>query len=149
MDHNSFKTFNATAETTDHKWWVIDATDMVVGRLATEVASLIRGKHKPQYTPHVDTGDYVIVINAGKVRLTGNKENVKEYFSYSGYPGGDKYRKFKDVKSNNPEFIVENAVKGMLPKNSLGRQMIKKLKVYGGAEHQHQAQLPQPFAINK
>lgn len=149
MDHNSFKTFNATSETAEHKWWVIDATDMVVGRLATEVASLIRGKHKPQYTPHVDTGDYVIVINAGKVRLTGNKENVKEYFSYSGYPGGDKYRKFKDVRSNNPEFIVENAVKGMLPKNSLGRQMIKKLKVYGGAEHQHQAQLPQPFAINK
>ena len=120
---------------------------MVVGRLATEVATLIRGKHKPQFTPHIDTGDHVIIINASKVILTGNKENTKEYFTYSGYPGGDKYKKFRDLKRNNPEYILRAAVKGMLPKNRLGNKLINKLKVYAGSEHEHSAQQPQAFVI--
>ncbi|MBN8705835.1 MAG: 50S ribosomal protein L13 [Bacteroidetes bacterium] len=147
MDHNSFKTFSAKPFEVEAKWWVIDASGLVVGRLATEVARLVRGKHKPQFTPHTDTGDFVIVINAEKVILTGNKENVKEYFHYSGYPGGDKFKKFKDVKLTNPEFIIENAVKGMLPKNTLGRQQLKKVKVFKGSVHNHQAQTPEPYVI--
>lgn len=147
MDHNSFKTFSAKPGEVESKWWVIDATDLVVGRLATEVATLIRGKHKPQFTPHIDTGDHVIIINASKVILTGNKENTKEYFTYSGYPGGDKYKKFRDLKRNNPEYILRAAVKGMLPKNRLGNKLINKLKVYAGSEHEHTAQQPQAFVI--
>lgn len=147
MDHNSFKTYSAKPGEVESKWWVIDATDMVVGRLASEVAILIRGKHKPQFTPHVDTGDHVIIINASKVILTGNKENTKEYFTYSGYPGGDKLKKFRDLKRNNPEYILRSAVKGMLPKNRLGNKLINKLKVYAGAEHDHAAQQPQTFVI--
>lgn len=147
MDHNSYKTFSAKPGEIESKWWVIDATDLVVGRLATEVATLIRGKHKPQFTPHIDTGDHVIIINASKVILTGNKENTKEYFTYSGYPGGDKYKKFRDLKRNNPEYILRAAVKGMLPKNRLGNKLINKLKVYAGSEHEHSAQQPQAFVI--
>lgn len=147
MDHNSYKTFSAKPGEVESKWWVIDATDLVVGRLATEVATLIRGKHKPQFTPHIDTGDHVIIINASKVILTGNKENTKEYFTYSGYPGGDKYKKFRDLKRNNPEYILRAAVKGMLPKNRLGNKLINKLKVYAGSEHEHSAQQPQAFVI--
>ncbi len=149
MDHNSFKTFSAKPGEVESKWWVLDATDLIVGRVATEVASLIRGKHKPQFTPHVDTGDHVIIINAGKVKLSGAKEDVKEYFTYSGFPGGDKYKKFRDLKRNDPEYILKRAVRGMLPKNRLGDKLINKLKVYSGAEHEHQAQQPEAFVVKK
>lgn len=147
MDHNSFKTWSAKSGEVEAKWWLIDAEGKVLGRLASEIAHLVRGKHKPQYTPHVDTGDYVVIINAEKIMVTGNKAEQKEYFSYSGYPGGGKHRKFKELKISKPEFIISNAVKGMLPKNTLGRQMLKKVKVFRGSEHEHAAQQPQPYTF--
>lgn len=128
-------------------WWVVDATDMTVGRLSTQVARLLRGKHKAIFTPHVDTGDFVIVINADKVKLEGKRLEKKEYFSHSGYPGGVKIEKFKDLIKTNPEKIIENSVSGMLPKNRLGRQIIKKLKVYAGNEHPHIAQQPKNYEL--
>lgn len=141
------KTFSAKPETVKRDWFVIDATDKVLGRLATEVASRLRGKHKPEYTPHVDTGDYIVIVNAEKVRLTGNKEKAKTYYQHSGYPGGMKARTVEKVRAEAPERIIETAVKGMLPKNPLGRAMFRKLKVYAGPEHQHQAQQPQTLDI--
>ncbi|MCP4804371.1 MAG: 50S ribosomal protein L13 [Proteobacteria bacterium] len=126
-------------------WYVIDAEDVVLGRMATRIATVLRGKHKVTFTPHVDTGDFVIVINAHKVKLTGNKLADKHYHRYSGYFGGLKSTNAGDVRENNPERMFQSAIKGMLPKNRLGRQMLSKLKVYGGAEHPHAAQSPKPF----
>ena len=136
------KTYQAKPLEVEREWLLIDATDMVLGRLATEVASILKGKRKPQYTPHVDTGDFVIVINAGKVRLTGSKASSKEYYRHSGYPGGLKCETFAEAMQKHPERVIEHAVYGMLPKTTLGRQMGTKLKVYAGPEHPHAAQQP-------
>lgn len=147
MDHNSFKTVSAKASEVDRQWHLVDAEGQVVGRIASQIAAILRGKHKPTYTPHVDTGDFVVVINADKARFTGQKEYAKEYFSHTGYPGGVRLRTPAEMRDRKPTFIIENAVKGMLPKNRLGRQMLTKLKVYAGAEHPHEAQQPQPLAL--
>lgn len=130
------------------KWYVVDADGMVVGRLASRVASVLRGKHKPIYTPHVDTGDYVIVVNAEKVRFTGNKLEKKVYYHHTGYPGGIKKEMAKDIMKTSPERIIISAVRGMLPKNSLGRRQLKKLKVYKGPEHPHMAQKPEVLNLS-
>jgi large subunit ribosomal protein L13 len=130
-------------------WHVIDAEDVVLGRLATEVATLLRGKHKPTYAPHVDTGDFVIIVNAEKVALTGNKREQKFAYRHSGYPGGLRKRSFGEMLDTKPERLLEKVVKGMLPKNKLGRAQSKKLKVYAGPEHPHVAQQPQAFEITK
>ena len=142
MNVNSFKTYSATPSDIQREWLLIDAENQVVGRLASHIASILRGKHKPGFTPHMDTGDFVVVVNADKVRFSGNKESDKEYFRHTGYPGGVKLSTPKEVRQKKPTFIVKNAVKGMLPKGPLGRQMIKKLKVYAGNEHPHEAQNP-------
>ena len=138
------------AKNTDvlRKWHLIDADGIVVGRLATQVAKILRGKNKPIFTPHVDTGDFVIIINAGKVRFTGNKLEQKAYYHHSGYPGGIKKEMAKDIMKKTPERIIFSAVRGMLPKNILGRQQLSKLKVYGGPEHPHKAQSPEALNIN-
>lgn len=141
------KTVSTRPQDVDHAWFIVDAEDKTLGRMATEIARRLRGKHKPEYTPHVDTGDYIVVVNAEKVRVTGNKFNDKMYYRHSGFPGGIKEMNFKDMQDRHPERIVEKAVKGMLPKNPLGRAMFKKLKVYTGAEHPHTAQQPQPLEI--
>ena len=130
-------------------WYVIDATDVVLGRLASHVATLLRGKHKPTFAPHVDGGDFVIVINADKVALTGNKREQKLAYNHSGYPGGLRAVAYSDLLENNPERAVEKAVRGMLPKSTLGRQQLGKLKVYRGTEHPHAAQQPKPFEITQ
>ncbi len=140
-------TFMAKANEIERKWWVLDATDQPLGRLAAEAARLLRGKHKPIFTPHVDTGDHVIIINAAKVKLTGKKPLQKQYIRYSGYPGGLKVMNYQALLQKNPERAVEVAVKGMIPHNSLGRQMFRKLKVYRGTEHPHQAQKPETWEI--
>jgi len=140
-------TFMATAQDIERKWYVVDAAGKTLGRLATEVASLLRGKHKPIFTPHVDCGDYVIVINAEKVELTGDKWNKKLYIHHSGYPGGLKVRTAKVMRAQYPEKMVEMAIKGMLPKGKLGRAIGKKLFVYRGAEHPHQAQKPEVYEL--
>lgn len=145
MNTLSYKTRSVKKEEVNRRWFVVDADGEVVGRLCTRIATVLRGKHHPEYTPHVDTGDFVIVINASKVRFTGNKENVKIYQNYSGYPGGLKELTASEIRARRPERLIENAVKGMLPKNKLGRAMIKKLFVYPGAEHPHAAQQPQPL----
>ncbi len=147
MDANSFKTYNAKPADVDAAWYVVDADQQVVGRLASRIAAVLRGKHKPTYTPHVDTGDFVVVVNAGRVRFTGKKETDKEYFSHSGYPGGVRLRTPRDMRDRAPDFIIRNAVKGMLPKGPLGRQMLRKLKVYEGTEHPHEAQQPKELAL--
>ena len=136
-------TFLAKAHEVERKWYVVDAEGQTLGHLATEVASILRGKNKPIYTPHVDTGDNVIVINAAKIKLTGNKENQKVYKHHTGYPGGLREIPYKEMLEKHPERIIEKAVKGMLPKNKLGREMIKKLRVYPGTEHNHEAQKPE------
>ena len=143
------KTFSLRKEDalTDRKWFVVDASGQVLGRLATRVATVLRGKHKPIYTPHVDAGDHVIVINAEHVRLTGNKLADKTYYRHSGYPGGIKAQTAEEILRKYPERVIEKAVKGMLPKNPLGRAMFKKLKVYAGSSHNHKAQKPQPLEI--
>lgn len=141
------KTYVATPSTIERKWYVVDAEDMVLGRLATQVAAILRGKHKPTFTPNMDTGDYVIVINAEKVRLTGNKANQKEYKRYSGYTGGLKTTSYQDMLAKHPERIVEHAVVGMLPHNKLGRQMAKKLRVVVGPDHKHEAQMPEVLEL--
>jgi len=125
----------------DRKWYIVDAEGKVLGRLATEIANVLRGKNNPQYTPHADCGDHVIVINADKVAVTGRKEEQKIYYRHSGYPGGLKSPTFKEIFNSKPEYILEHAIKGMLPHNSLGRAMFRKLKVYSGGEHPHQAQV--------
>lgn len=136
------KTYMAKPEEVERKWYVVDATDMVLGRLASQVAMVLRGKNKPTFTPNVDTGDYVIIINADKVRLTGKKLEKKYYRYHTGYIGGLKEVQYKKLMAEKPEFVVYKAVKGMLPKNAIGRTMIKKLHVYAGNEHNHQAQQP-------
>ena len=141
------KTYSAKPETVKRDWFVVDATDKVLGRLATEIARRLRGKHKPEFTPHVDTGDYIVVINAGKVHVTGNKETDKVYHRYSGYQSGLKSISLRDQRARHPERIIEIAVRGMLPKGPLGRSLIRKLKVYAGAEHEHQAQQPKVLEV--
>lgn len=142
------KTFTPKPEDVQRKWWVVDAEGKVLGRLASEIATVLRGKRKAMYSPHLDTGDFVVVINADKIRLTGNKEETKRYFRHTGYMGGEKFIPFKDMLANHPERVIELAVKGMLPKNNLGRLMRRKLKVYAGPNHPHEAQQPQPLEIN-
>ena len=141
------KTYYAKPGEVERAWWVVDAEDVVLGRLATEVAAILRGKKKPQYTPHVDTGDFVIVINADKVRVTGKKVTDKEYYHHTGHPGGLRSETFQEAMQKHPERVIEHAVKGMLPKNTLGRQMAKKLKVYAGPDHPHAAQKPQKYEL--
>jgi large subunit ribosomal protein L13 len=141
------KTISMRAEDVQRSWLVIDAENKVLGRLATEIAHRLRGKHKPEYTPHVDTGDYIVVINAEKVRVTGNKETGKVYWRHSGYPGGIRGTTVADMRKQHPERIIEKAVKGMLPRNPLGRAMYRKLKVYAGADHPHTAQQPTPLEL--
>jgi large subunit ribosomal protein L13 len=140
-------TFMANANTVDRKWYVIDAEGQTLGRLASEVASILRGKHKPTFTPHVDTGDHVIIINSEKIHLTGKKWSDKVYYRHSGHPGGLKQQTAQELLQKFPERLIELAVKGMLPKGSLGRQMAKKLNVYVGSEHKHQAQNPEVYTL--
>lgn len=140
-------TFMANAQNIERKWFVVDAEGKTLGRLATEVATILRGKHKPTYTPHVDTGDHVIILNASKIELTGKKLTDKIYYRHSLHPGGLKTRTALEMRTNFPERMLEQAIKGMLPKNSLGRQMFKKLHVYAGSEHPHQAQQPEVYEL--
>lgn len=147
MNANTFKTYSAKPGDVERAWYVVDARNQVVGRLASRIASILRGKHNPRFTPHVDTGDFVIVVNADKVRLTGNKETAKEYFRYSGYPGGARFTTPEEMRASKPDFIVRNAVRGMMPKGPLGRQMLKKLKVYAGPDHPHEAQQPKELTL--
>ena len=137
------KTFMPSAKNIERKWYVVDATDLTLGRLASQVAAILRGKNKPEYTPFLDMGDYVIIVNASKVKLTGKKLGQKVYRTHTGQPGGLKETVYKDLMQKKPELAVKVAVKGMLPKNTLGREMFKKLKVYAGPEHGHQAQKPE------
>lgn len=141
----SYKTKSAKKEEVERQWHLVDADGEIVGRIATQIATILRGKHKPSYTPHVDTGDFVVVVNCEKIRFTGNKLLAKEYQRYSGYPGGQKSRTAIQMLDKKPEAIIEKAVRGMLPKTKLGRAMIKKLFVYVGTEHPHGAQKPQPL----
>jgi large subunit ribosomal protein L13 len=143
----TMKTFVAKPETVQRDWYVVDAADKTLGRLAAEIALRLRGKHKPEYTPHVDTGDYIVVVNAEKIAVTGNKAKDKIYYSHSGYPGGLKDTTFEKLIAKKPEMVLEKAVKGMLPKGPLGRAMFRKLKVYAGTEHNHAAQQPQVLDI--
>ena len=140
-------TFSAKAETVRRDWYVVDASHKVLGRLASEIAQRLRGKHKPEFTPHVDTGDYIVVINAEKVEVTGRKADRKLYHHYSGYQSGLKTHTFTELKARAPERILEAAVRGMLPKGPLGRRMLRKLKVYVGGTHQHAAQQPKPLEL--
>lgn len=141
------KTYTATPADIRHDWYVVDASGKTLGRLATEIARRLRGKHKPEYTPHMDTGDYIVVINAKEVRVSGNKATDKLYRRHSGFPGGLKTISFDKLLQKKPEMIIEKAVKGMLPRGPLGRDMFRKLRVYAGAEHQHAAQQPKPLEI--
>jgi large subunit ribosomal protein L13 len=141
------KTYSAKKETAKHDWFVVDATDKTLGRMATEIANRLRGKHKPEFTPHVDTGDYVVVVNAEKIKVTGNKTSDKMYYHHTGYPGGIKSISFDKLMDKAPERAIQSAVKGMMPKNKLARAMLSKLKVYAGSEHPHQAQQPQLLEI--
>ncbi|HEV8559367.1 MAG TPA: 50S ribosomal protein L13 [Actinophytocola sp.] len=143
------RTYSPKPGEVDRVWHVIDAEDVVLGRLATQVATLLRGKHKPTFAPHVDTGDFVIIVNAGKVALTGNKRDQKFAYRHSGYPGGLRKRSFGELLDTRPDRLLEKVVKGMLPKNKLGRAQGKKLKVYAGPDHPHAAQQPKPFEIAK
>lgn len=145
------KTFTPKPGDIERAWHVVDATNLPLGRLASEIAQILRGKHKPTYAPHLDTGDFVIVINAEKVAVTSDKSQSKIYYRHSGYPGGIKAETFESLLERRPEAVIERAVRGMLPKNRLGRKMLRKLKVYSGAEHPHEAQQPQPldFGIRK
>ena len=141
------KTFLAKKEDTKPQWYVVDASNQVLGRLAVTVANILRGRNKPTYTPHVDTGDFVVVVNADKVVLTGKKEEQNDYMFFSGFVGTAKHRSVSDMKARQPKFVVEHAVRGMLPKNRLARQMFSKLKVYPGAEHPHEAQNPETITL--
>lgn len=141
------KTFSANSKTVRREWLVVDAENQVLGRLAAEIARRLRGKHKAEYTPHVDTGDYVVVVNAEKIAVTGNKANDKIYYHHTGYPGGIKAIPLAEMLEKHPTRVLENAVRGMLPKNKLGRAMLGKLKIYAGAEHAHEAQQPKPLQL--
>ncbi len=140
-------TYTAKAADIKQDWYIVDATGKTLGRLATEIAHRLRGKHKPEYTPSMDVGDYIVVINAKNVRVSGNKDKAKTYYQYSGYPGGMKAETFEKLLVRKPETVIEKAVKGMLPRGPLGRKMYRKLKVYRGADHKHTAQQPQPLEI--
>ncbi len=142
-------TYMAKPANVDRKWYVIDAEGVVLGRLASQVALMLRGKHKPTFTPHVDTGDFIIVVNTDKIVLTGNKLNDKIYYHHTGHPGGLKETKYRDLMATKSEFALKKAVRGMLPKGPLGNKMFKKLKVYAGAEHEHAAQKPEVFEMKK
>ncbi len=142
-----FKTYSAKPADIEKKWILVDAEGEVLGRLASTVAAILRGKHKPEFTPHMDTGDYVIVINAEKIRLTGNKMTDKQYFSYSGYPGGERFTTPAELLEKKPAEVVRKAVKGMLPKNALGREILRNLRVYAGPVHQHTAQKPEKVTL--
>ncbi len=142
------KTFSPRPGDIDRSWWVVDAADMPLGRLASEVARYLRGKHKPTFAPHMDMGDYVIVVNAEKVAVTGSKAEDKRYYRHSGYPGGLSEKSYQQVRASHPERIIERAVRGMLPKNRLGRATFKKLKVYAGPDHPHAPQGPKPFPVD-
>ncbi len=133
----------------EQKWYLVDAQGQTLGRLATQVAKVLRGKHKPMFTPNIDAGDFVIVVNAEKIKVTGKRTELKEYFHYTGYPGGAVFDSFKDLVKKNPQRVIEHAVKGMLPHNRLGKKIIKKLKVYSGVEHPHTAQKPEALALIK
>ena len=148
MNTLSYKTVSANKATVEKEWYVVDATDQILGRLSSEVAKIIRGKNKTNFTPHVDCGDYVIVINAEKVKLTGRKLTDKQYVRYTGYPGGERWSTPEELLKKNPTSIIERAVKGMLPRNRLGNAMIKNLYIYAGSEHPHQAQQPKELKIN-
>jgi large subunit ribosomal protein L13 len=141
------KTFSAKPETVKRDWYIVDAANKTLGRLSTEIARRLRGKHKPEYTSHVDTGDYIVVINASQVKVTANKPQDKMYYHHTGYPGGIKSISFEKLLAKSPERVIEIAVKGMLPKNPLGRAMYRKLKVYSGSEHPHAAQQPQVLEV--
>jgi len=141
------KTFSAKSHEVRHDWYVVDASGRTLGRLATEIAHRLRGKHKPQYTPHVDTGDFIVVVNAQNIRVTGNKLKDKYYYRHTGYIGNLKRERLEDVLASKPERVLQTAVKGMLPRNPLGRQMLKKLKIFAGPEHNHQAQQPTPLEL--
>lgn len=141
------KTLSAKPESVTRDWYVVDAADKTLGRLSTEIARRLRGKHKPEYTPHVDTGDYIVVVNAEKVRVTGRKTTDKQYYRHTGYPGGIRSMNFEEMIERHPERVIEYSVKGMLPRGPLGRAMFKKLKVYAGDEHPHTAQQPQQLEI--
>ena len=147
MDTLSYKTVSANEKIVKRAWYIIDAQDQVLGRLGSKIAHILRGKNKPYYTPHFDCGDYVIVINAEKIKLTGKKLTQKEYVRYTGYPGGQRFANPKMMLEKKPEFPVENAVRGMLPKNALGRKMFKKLFVYAGEKHPHAAQKPKTIKL--
>lgn len=147
MNTLSYKTKSANNQTVERAWFIVDANDQTLGRMCSKIATVLRGKHKPSYTPHVDTGDYIVIINAEKVRLTGNKLANKKYLRYSGYPGGQKSKTAAQLMEQAPERIIENAVRGMLPKNKLGRAMYKKLFVYVGTDHPHGAQKPENLEI--
>lgn len=142
-------TYSPKAADVEHNWFVVDANGHTLGRLATEVARVLRGKHKPTYAPHMDMGDYVVIVNAEKIAVTGKKETQKKYYRHSGYPGGFKQPTYREVMAKFPERIIETAVKGMLPKNRLGKQQYLKLKVYRGAQHPHAAQRPEPLVIEE
>lgn len=143
------KTYSTKPSDVTRAWWVIDAEGVVLGRLAADVARLLRGKHKPIFAPHIDTGDHVVVVNASKVRLTGDKPRQKMWYRYSGYPGGMRAIPYETLLAEKPEMAVEKAVRGMLPRNRIGRAMARKLKVYSGPDHPHEAQKPQPFTLGK
>lgn len=149
MNTLSYKTISANRDTVTKQWFVVDAEGQVLGRLASKVALVLRGKHKPDYTPHVDCGDNVIILNADKIVLTGNKWDAKKYITHSGYPGGQKATPVKEMLTKYPERILENALKGMLPKNRLGRELFRNVFVYAGTEHKHEAQKPQILDLNK
>ena len=141
------KTLSVRPQDVEHDWYVVDAENQTLGRLAAALARRLRGKHKASYTPHVDTGDYIVVVNADKVRVTGRKQTDKIYYRYSGYPGGIKAARFEEMIAKHPERVIEKAVKGMLPRNPLGRAVFRKLKVYAGSEHPHAAQQPKPLRL--
>jgi large subunit ribosomal protein L13 len=141
------KSFMAKKEQVEHKWLLVDAADQVLGRMASKIAPILMGKTRPEYTPHVDTGDYVVVVNAEKIKVTGKKADTKEYDYYTHYPSGHKYVSFSEMMAKKPEKVIELAVRRMLPKNKLGKKMLKKLKVYRGSEHEHQAQQPQKIEL--
>lgn len=147
MEASAKITKSIRREDVEKHWWIVDAENATLGRLSTQVAQLLRGKHKPSFTPHIDCGDFVIVINAEKIILQGKREEQKEYFHHSGYPGAAKFETIREVRRNKPEFMIEHAVKGMIPKNKLGRAIMKHLKVYAGTEHPHSAQKPESFKL--
>ncbi len=147
MDTNSYKTYSPKASDIDKKWVLVDAEGHSLGRVATKVATYLRGKHKPEFSPHMDTGDNVVVINAAKVELTGNKLQQKEYFRYTGYPGGERFTSAEDMLDHDPTFLIKNAVKGMLPKNKLSSKLMTNLRIYAGPVHEQEAQQPEKIEL--